>query len=69
MGEKDRRERKKKRMVMCNHDIDSPDNTLIKIATRRMVYPPVEECYCLYCKRIFKYPKESEDTVSLEKEK
>ena len=67
--EENTRQKKKRRGALCVHDIDSPDNTLIKIATRKMVYPLIEEYYCLYCKRIFRYQKESEDAVSLEKEK
>ena len=59
---------KKRRNIMCNHDVDSPDNTLIKIGKRKMIYPLIEEYYCLYCKRIFKYQKENEEPPSFIKE-
>lgn len=69
MNEKTKRDRIRRRGTMCNHDVNSPDNTLIKIATRKMIYPPTDEYYCLYCKHIFKYQKENEETPSFVKEK
>lgn len=67
MDEKERVSRKR-RGAMCNHEFNSPNNTLIKIATRRMIYPPTDEYYCLYCKHIFKYQKENEEPPSFVKE-
>lgn len=61
-------ERRKKKIVMCNHDVLSPQNTLIKVPKKKMVYPPVEEYYCLYCKHFFKYKKDSEGSLSLVKD-
>ena len=53
---------------LCNHDISSPDNTLIKARVRKMVYPAKEDYYCLYCKRFFTYQKDGEGELSPVKE-
>ena len=55
---------RKNHKKLCNHDISSPDNTLIKARTRRMVYPVKEDYYCLYCKRFFTYQKDGEGELS-----
>ena len=54
----------KRRKRLCNHDISSPDNTLIKVRTRKMIYPAKEDYYCLYCKCFFTYQKDGEGELS-----
>lgn len=59
---------KKKKPLMCNHNTFSSNNTLIKVPKKTMVYPATEDYYCLYCKRFFKYKKDSEGKLSLVKD-
>ncbi len=53
---------------LCNHDIFSSGNTLVKVRKMKMVYPLKEEYYCLYCKRFFIYQKDGEGKLSPVKE-
>lgn len=55
---------KRKYSALCNHDVSLSDNTLIKVRTRRMVYPSKEDYYCLYCKHFFTYQKDGEGELS-----
>ena len=59
---------KKKKPLMCNHNAFSSNSTLIKVPKKTMVYPATEDYYCLYCKHLFKYKKDSEGKLSLVKD-
>jgi len=62
------KENKKQNAILCNHDINDSNSTLICLPKRRLTHPNILDYYCPICHGCFKYTMDSENNLSLLKD-
>lgn len=51
--------------VNCNHDLDSPNTSIVIMKKQTMAYPPTKSGYCKCCGKIFTLNKNNKGKFSL----